>query len=188
MERRGNSGRFQVPDAPTRQKTRCEIQDATRGAPTRADTVTAAVKATDTATATDPVAASAPAPCPSHGKVKPLGLRGGVPHRGTQILMGSSPSRLWDLWETRRVFQAVAVNAERFPLPRQIPQPPSTNQTRLRRLRTRVVQVKSTRQPSSGGVWVGLTVPLAQGVRSAAPAQLPWAFPSTHRPQGASRL
>ncbi len=34
-----------------------------------------------------------------------------------------SSSWLWDLWETRRVFQVSAVNAKRFPQTRQIPQP-----------------------------------------------------------------
>jgi len=32
-----------------------------------------------------------------------------------------SSSWLWDLWETRRVFQVAAVNAKRFPQTRQIP-------------------------------------------------------------------
>jgi len=46
------------------------------------------------------------------------------------IFVDSSSSRLWELWETRRVFQVAAVNAKRFPQPRQIPQPPK-NVTRL---------------------------------------------------------
>jgi hypothetical protein len=34
-----------------------------------------------------------------------------------------SSSRLWDLWEARRVFQRAEGNAERFPQACQIPQP-----------------------------------------------------------------
>jgi hypothetical protein len=36
-----------------------------------------------------------------------------------------SSSWLWELWETRRVFQVVEGNARRFPQPRQLPQPSS---------------------------------------------------------------